>query len=43
MWSNDPSHELIGILLTTDAFSAPFPPPPVLQDFWTGAYTALGG
>ena len=41
MWSNDPGHELIGILLSTDAFAGPFPPPAVIQDFWTGAYTAL--
>lgn len=40
-WSNDPGHALIGVLLSTDAFAGPFPPPPVIQDFWTGAYTAL--
>jgi CubicO group peptidase (beta-lactamase class C family) len=41
LWTNDPSHELVGVVLTTDAFAAPFPPPVVIQDFWTGAYTAL--
>ena len=41
MWTNDPSAELIGVMLTTDAFAGPFPPPAVIQDFWTGAYTAL--
>jgi CubicO group peptidase (beta-lactamase class C family) len=28
-------------LLTTDAFAGPFPPPAVIQDFWTCIYTAL--
>ncbi|MCU4186779.1 beta-lactamase family protein [Acidiferrimicrobium sp. IK] len=41
VWSNDPSNALIGVMLSTDAFAGPFPPPPVVQDFWTGAYTAL--
>ena len=40
-WSNDPSHNLIGTILTTDMFRGPFPPPAVVQDFWTGTYTAL--
>lgn len=41
IWSNDPANGLVGILLGTDAFAGPFPPPPVIQDFWTGAYAAL--
>jgi len=41
LWTNDPSNELVGVMLTTDAFAGPFPPPAVIQDFWTGAYTAL--
>ena len=41
MWSNDPSNALVGVMLSTDAFAGPFPPPVVIQDFWTGAYTAL--
>src|SRR5205814_6457192 len=41
MWSNDPSNALIGVMLSTDAFAGPFPPPVVIQDFWTGAYAAL--
>jgi CubicO group peptidase (beta-lactamase class C family) len=41
MWTNDPSHDLVGIMLTTDAFAGPFPPPAVIQDFWTGAYSGL--
>jgi CubicO group peptidase (beta-lactamase class C family) len=40
-WANDPSNGLVGVLLTTDAFTRPFPPPAVLQDFWTGAYSAI--
>ena len=40
-WANDPHQRLAGILLTTDAFTGPFPPPAVIQDFWTCAYTAL--
>ena len=41
VWENDPSNGLVGVMLTTDAFAGPFPPPAVIQDFWTGAYTAL--
>ena len=41
MWTNDPDNDLLGVMLTTDAFAGPFPPPAVIQDFWTGAYTAL--
>lgn len=40
-WANDPRRRLAGVLLTTDAFTGPFPPPAVIQDFWTCAYTAL--
>ncbi len=40
-WANDPNQRLAGVLLTTDAFTAPFPPPAVIQDFWTCVYTAL--
>jgi CubicO group peptidase (beta-lactamase class C family) len=41
LWSNDPSRELVAVMLTTDAFAGPFPPPAVIQDFTTGAYVAL--
>jgi hypothetical protein len=27
-------------VLTTDMFAGPFPPPAVVQDFWTCAYAA---
>jgi len=40
-WANDPDRRLAGVLLTTDAFAGPFPPPAVIQDFWTCIYTAL--
>ncbi len=40
-WSNDPNHDLVGIVLTTDAFASAFPSPAVIQDFWTDVYTAL--
>jgi CubicO group peptidase (beta-lactamase class C family) len=40
-WANDPDRRLAGVLLTTDAFAGPFPPPAVIQDFWTCTYTAL--
>jgi CubicO group peptidase (beta-lactamase class C family) len=41
VWANDPAHDLVGVVLTTDAFEAPFPLPRVLQDFWTSVYAAL--
>jgi CubicO group peptidase (beta-lactamase class C family) len=40
-WGNDPDKNLVGVVLTTDAFASAFPPPPVVQDFWTGVYAAL--
>ena len=40
-WANDPSEDLVGMVLTTDAFTGAFPPPRVIQDFWTGTYAAL--
>jgi hypothetical protein len=41
LWTNDPGNELVCVMLTTDAFAGAFPPPAVIQDFQTGAYTAL--
>ena len=38
---NDPTERLVGIVLTTDVFTSPFPPPPAVQDFWTCVYTAI--
>ncbi len=40
-WANDPAKDLIGIVLTTDMFVSAFPPPAVIQDFWTCAYAAV--
>ena len=40
-WANDPSEDLVGVVLSTDAFTGPFPPPAVIQDFWTGVYAAF--
>jgi CubicO group peptidase (beta-lactamase class C family) len=40
-WGNDPSKDLVGVVLTTDAFASAFPPPAVIQDFWTCVYAAI--
>jgi CubicO group peptidase (beta-lactamase class C family) len=40
-WANDPAEDLVGVVLTTDAFVSAFPPPAVIQDFWTGVYAAF--
>ena len=40
-WGNDPRERVVGVLLTTDAFTSAYPPPAVIQDFWTGVYAAL--
>jgi CubicO group peptidase (beta-lactamase class C family) len=40
-WENDPNEDLVGVILTTDMFTGAFPPPAVIQDFWTGVYAAL--
>jgi CubicO group peptidase (beta-lactamase class C family) len=39
-WQNDPAEGLIGVMLTQAAFTSPTAPP-MLLDFWTGAYQAL--
>jgi CubicO group peptidase (beta-lactamase class C family) len=39
-WANDPNERLVGVVLTTDMFTSAFPPPAVIQDFWTGLYSA---
>ena len=39
-WINDPAEDLVGILLTNQAFSSPVPPP-VVEDFWTGVYASI--
>ena len=40
-WANDPTERLVGVVLTTDMFTAAFPPPAAIQDFWTCVYAAL--
>jgi CubicO group peptidase (beta-lactamase class C family) len=40
-WGNDPREDVVGVVLTTDAFTSAFPPPAVIQDFWTCVYAAL--
>ena len=42
-WANDPASGLIGVVLTTDMFTSAFPPPRIIQDFWTCAYAAIAG
>lgn len=39
-WVNDPAEDLVGILMTTEAWTAPVPPP-VCRDFWACAYAAV--
>jgi CubicO group peptidase (beta-lactamase class C family) len=41
-WGNDPTERLVGIVLTTDAFTSAFPLPAAIQDFWTATYSAFG-
>jgi CubicO group peptidase (beta-lactamase class C family) len=39
-WANDPSEDVIAILLTNQCFAGPVLPA-IHQDFWTSTYTAL--
>ena len=39
-WANDPVEGIIGILMTSQAWTSPSPPP-VCQDFWTCIYAAI--
>ena len=39
-WANDPSHGVVGILMSQAVWQSPSPPT-VLNDFWTTAYQAL--
>ncbi len=41
-WKVDPKEDLIGILLTQEAFTSPSPPP-VCVDFWISAYQVIHG
>ena len=40
-WANDPANDLVGVVLTTDMFVSAFPPPAVIQDFWTCVNAAV--
>jgi CubicO group peptidase (beta-lactamase class C family) len=40
-WANDPTERVVGVVLTTDAFAGAFPPPAVIQDFWTATYASF--
>ncbi len=40
-WGNDPREALIGVVLTTDMFSAADPPPKVIRDYWACVYAAM--
>lgn len=40
-WRNNPGKGLVGVVLTTDMFVSAFPPPAVIQDFWTSTYAAI--
>ena len=40
-WMNDPTHDVVAVILTTDAFAAAFPMPSVISDFTTDVYAAL--
>jgi CubicO group peptidase (beta-lactamase class C family) len=42
-WANDPHQNLIGVVLTTDMFVSAFPPPAIIEDFWTCLYAAIDG
>jgi CubicO group peptidase (beta-lactamase class C family) len=42
-WGNDPNTNLVGVVLTTDMFASAFPPPAVIQDFWTCLHAAVDG
>jgi CubicO group peptidase (beta-lactamase class C family) len=39
-WANDPRERVVGVVLTTDMFTQAYPPPGVIQDFWTAVYAA---
>jgi CubicO group peptidase (beta-lactamase class C family) len=40
-WANDPNHDLVGIVLTTEAFAGAYPMPTVIHDYWTDVYVSL--
>jgi CubicO group peptidase (beta-lactamase class C family) len=40
VWANDPSEDLVGVLLTNQMWTSPTPPP-VARDFWSATYAAF--
>ena len=40
VWANDPAEDLVGVLLTNQAWTSPVLPP-VARDFWTATYAAF--
>jgi CubicO group peptidase (beta-lactamase class C family) len=40
-WANDPTEHIVGVILTTDMFTAAYPAPATIRDFWTGVYASL--
>jgi CubicO group peptidase (beta-lactamase class C family) len=40
VWANDPTEDLVGVLLTDTMWSSP-EPPAVARDFWTATYAAF--
>jgi CubicO group peptidase (beta-lactamase class C family) len=40
-WANDPSADLVGVILTNQMWSSP-EPPAVVDDFWEAADAAMG-
>jgi CubicO group peptidase (beta-lactamase class C family) len=40
VWANDPAEDVVGVLLTNQAWTSPVPPP-VARDFWTATYAAF--
>ncbi len=40
IWANDPSEQLVGVLLTNQMWTSPVAPP-VCDDFWSSAYAAI--
>jgi CubicO group peptidase (beta-lactamase class C family) len=39
-WANDPEEDVVGVLLTSEMWSSP-EPPPVCRDFWSGVHAAI--
>ena len=39
-WANDPATDVVGVLLTSEMWASP-QPPPVVTDFWAGVHAAV--